>query len=72
MPVPGNGDKFAAQRVYAQQHGGARGAAPSVPAAAADEEETIILVSGGEGKRGRKVEVDRRRGVVIRHKRVKQ
>lgn len=72
MPVPGNGDKFAAQRVYAQQHGGARGAAPAVPAIPADGEETIILVSGGEGKKGRKVEVDRRRGVVIRHKRVKQ
>jgi hypothetical protein len=77
MPVPGNGDKFAAQRVYAQQHGGAGGAAPAAPAAAAgwgenEGKETVILVSGGEGKKGRKVEVDRKRGVVIRHKRVKR
>ncbi|OSS49602.1 hypothetical protein B5807_05848 [Epicoccum nigrum] len=67
--VPGNGDKFA-QRVYAQRNQGVGEAA--APAPAAGGKEAVILVSGGEGRKGRKVEVDRARGIVIRHKRVKR
>ncbi|KAG9204018.1 hypothetical protein G6514_001654 [Epicoccum nigrum] len=63
-PVPGNGDKFA------QRNQGAGEAA--APAPAAGGKEAAILISGGEERKGRKVEVDRARGVVIRHKRVKR